>query len=118
MERRNFLAMAVAASAAPLSVGAGVRPSSRIKVLDTYLTNADQFPQGSWPAPGSPLALRRDPLHAFDTRSVAVVDPSGTPLDYVPPASAEVLAALMDNGTAAVATAGAGGKLSMFLNTA
>lgn len=115
MHRRKFLAAAAVASAVPFSAAARAGPSAGIKVLETYLSNADQFPDGIWPAPGTPLSLQRAPQRAFDTRSVQVLDPDGTPLGYVPPASAQVLAALMDHGTGTSAIAGTSGTLSIFI---
>lgn len=84
-------------------------------MLDSYLTNIEQFPQVPWPDPGTRLSLQRDPTRAYDPRAILVIGRKGEPMGYLPPASSGLLAALMDNGTEADAEVGRSGTLSIFI---
>lgn len=120
MQRRKFLAAGTAASLLlPAAAGAATSPSrGRIKVLDSYLTNAEHFPSARWPNRGARLSLRRDRSRAFDRLAVLVIGTEGEPIGYLPPASSGLLAALMDHGIEADAEAESNGSLSVFVATA
>lgn len=113
MLRRSFLVAATAATTVPVTIAVAQSPSQSIKVLDTYLTNAELFPNKAWPRTGTNLVLRRDPDRTFDPTSIQVLDEAYSPLGYLPPVSAQVLGVLMDHGTATAATALTGGRLSV-----
>ncbi len=117
MQRRNFLVTAAAATTVPMSSAVAGPSSRKIKVLDTYLTNAELFPKHASLQPGARLLLRRDPQRTYNPASIQVLDEAGVPLGYLPPVSAQVLGVLMDHGTTAEAMVSSGGKLSVSILT-
>lgn len=116
MHRRSLLVAGAGAFAAvPFGANPGAAAPTGLKVLESYVTNREQFAQPDWPDEGTVMALRRDPARRFDPRSIQILDSHGSPLGYLPPSSAHVLAALMDHGLQAEAVAEKEGRLTVFL---
>lgn len=115
MDRRSFIAAGVVAApvaglaATGAAAGAATLPrpvlpgTEALRVLTTRIVNRDQFPGAQTPPTGTHLQLERR-AGRFDPMRIAVLDPGGRTLGFLPPAQVGVLARLMDAGATAHAT--------------
>ncbi|MBM3604184.1 MAG: hypothetical protein FJX25_05345 [Alphaproteobacteria bacterium] len=86
-------------------------PARKVEVLTTHPSYTGRQPQR-----GQRLILRRSRTLAQGLSAVAVETAAGSPLGYLPPAPAEVLARLLDHGLKASAEVIEAGQLRVFLH--
>jgi hypothetical protein len=101
MDRRAFIAASAGGAlvAGPVLAGAVPPGDGDVKArhIATYVTNLRDH-GGHVPPEGARLALVRIRDRPFDPNSVAVLDPEGRQLGYLPAAHGRVLAPLLDAG--------------------
>lgn len=102
MDRRDFfMAGAAGAAGGLLALPAAAPGRASGAAIASYVTGLRDHLRGAEPpAAPSPVGLRREPDRAFDPHSIAVLDPEGARLGYLPASQGRVLAPLMDAGFA------------------
>lgn len=101
MRRRLFLAGAGGVLTS-LPLGAAAKPAGQsatdLPLLQSYITNREQFPDGQIAHADELLTLERRPQRKYHAASIAVMRSNGLQLGYLPLDSTAVLAALLDEG--------------------
>lgn len=106
MDRRFFLAGAVALPGAALASASPGPSAGLVELLSVRVVNRDQFTALPPLPQGTRLVLRRDPGWRYDPGAIAVLTEQGQGLGYLPPARTRALAALMDAGVGLEARVG------------